>query len=42
MVELGRPAGALAWARRGIAETTGWQVAKLYDLATGETPPPAA
>ncbi|MBK6968846.1 MAG: hypothetical protein IPH29_06975 [Candidatus Microthrix sp.] len=24
---------ALAWARRGIAETTGWQVAKLYDLA---------
>jgi hypothetical protein len=33
MVELGRPADALAWARRGIAETTGWQVAKLYDLA---------
>jgi hypothetical protein len=33
IVELGRPADALAWARRGIAETTGWQVAKLYDLA---------
>lgn len=24
---------ALRWARRGIAETSGWQVAKLYDLA---------
>jgi hypothetical protein len=33
MVELGRAEDALAWARRGIAETTGWQVAKLYDLA---------
>jgi uncharacterized Zn finger protein len=33
MVELGQPDDALAWARRGIAETTGWQVAKLYDLA---------
>lgn len=35
MIELGRPADALAWARRGIAETTGWQIAKLYDLAAG-------
>jgi uncharacterized Zn finger protein len=33
MVELGRADDALAWARRGIAETNGWQVAKLYDLA---------
>lgn len=33
MVELGLTDDALAWARRGIAETTGWQVAKLYDLA---------
>ncbi|MFN7149296.1 MAG: hypothetical protein ACK4V6_07425 [Microthrixaceae bacterium] len=33
MVELGRADGALVWARRGIAETNGWQVAKLYDLA---------
>lgn len=33
MIELDLPADALAWARRGIAETTGWQVAKLYDLA---------
>jgi hypothetical protein len=33
MVELGRRDDALAWARRGIAETTGWQVARLYDLA---------
>jgi len=33
MVELGCPDDALAWARRGIAETTGWQLAKLYDLA---------
>lgn len=35
MVELGRREDALAWARRGIAETSGWQVAKLYDLAAG-------
>jgi len=35
MVELGQPADALAWARRGIAETNGWQVANLYDLAAG-------
>jgi hypothetical protein len=33
MIELGLPADALAWARRGIAETSGWQVAKLYELA---------
>ncbi len=33
MIELDRPADALAWAHRGIAETTGWQVANLYDLA---------
>lgn len=33
MVELGQVEDALAWARRGIAETSGWQVAKLYDLA---------
>ncbi len=35
MVELGRDVDALAWARRGIAETNGWQVTKLYDLAAG-------
>jgi uncharacterized Zn finger protein len=33
MIELDRPADALAWAHRGIADTTGWQVANLYDLA---------
>jgi hypothetical protein len=33
MVELGEADNALRWARRGIAETSGWQVAKLYDLA---------
>ncbi|MEZ5323369.1 MAG: hypothetical protein R2698_15090 [Microthrixaceae bacterium] len=33
MVELGDTDEALVWARRGIAETSGWQVAKLYDLA---------
>jgi hypothetical protein len=35
MLELGRGDDALAWARRGIADTTGWQVAKLYDIACG-------
>lgn len=35
MIELDRPADALVWARRGIAETSGWQVANLYDLAAG-------
>jgi uncharacterized Zn finger protein len=34
MVELGDDDAALAWSKRGITETTGWQVAKLYDLAT--------
>lgn len=33
MMELDRPDLALDWAMRGIAETSGWQVAKLYDLA---------
>lgn len=33
MVELEQADEALSWARRGIAETSGWQVAKLYDLA---------
>lgn len=33
MVELGKADEALAWARRGIAETSGWQAAKLFDLA---------
>ena len=35
MVELDRDDDALAWAERGIAETDGWQVAQLYDLAAG-------
>ncbi|NLD78354.1 MAG: hypothetical protein GX643_17000 [Acidimicrobiales bacterium] len=34
MVELGDADDALRWARRGIDETSGWQVAKLYDLAS--------
>jgi len=33
MVELDRSDDALRWARRGIAETSGWQIAALYDLA---------
>lgn len=33
LVELGQADEALRWARRGIAETSGWQVEKLYDLA---------
>ena len=33
MRELGRDDDVLAWAGRGIAETSGWQVAQLYDLA---------
>lgn len=33
MREIGRIDDALAWARRGIDTTTGWQVAKLFDLA---------
>ena len=35
MEELGRDDDVLAWAERGIAETDGWQVAQLYDLAVG-------
>lgn len=33
MVELGRDEEAVAWARRGIEQTTGWQADQLYDLA---------
>jgi hypothetical protein len=33
MAELGRDDDVLVWARRGITETRGWQVARLYDLA---------
>lgn len=33
MVELGREDLALTWSLRGIAETSGWQVERLYDLA---------
>jgi uncharacterized Zn finger protein len=33
MAELGRDEDVLSWARRGITETRGWQVARLYDLA---------
>ena len=33
MEELGRDDDVLAWTQKGIAETTGWQVAQLYDLA---------
>lgn len=33
MKELGRDEEVLSWAGRGIAETSGWQVAQLYDLA---------
>jgi hypothetical protein len=33
MRELGLDDEALAWANRGIAQTSGWQVSKLYDLA---------
>ena len=35
MAELHRDDDVLSWALRGIAETDGWQVAKLYDLACG-------
>ncbi len=35
MAELGRDEEVLLWAKRGIAETDGWQVEKLYDLACG-------
>ena len=33
MAELGRDEEAVAWARRGIEQTTGWQTDQLYDLA---------
>jgi hypothetical protein len=33
MRELGLDDEALAWAERGIAQTSGWQVCQLYDLA---------
>lgn len=33
MRELGLDDEALVWAKRGIAQTRGWQVSKLYDLA---------
>jgi hypothetical protein len=35
MAELGRDDDVLGWATRGIAETDGWQVGQLYDLAAG-------
>jgi hypothetical protein len=35
MGELGLDDETLAWSTRGIAQTSGWQVAKLYDLACG-------
>jgi uncharacterized Zn finger protein len=35
MAELGREDEVLSFALRGIAETSGWQVDKLYDLACG-------
>jgi hypothetical protein len=35
MEELGRDEDVLVWAGRGTAETSGWQVAQLYDLAAG-------
>jgi hypothetical protein len=33
MEELGRDDDVLTWATRGIAATSGWQVAQLYDLS---------
>jgi hypothetical protein len=35
MAELGRDDDVLSWALRGIAQTGGWQLDKLYDLACG-------
>ncbi len=35
MLELDRGDDALAWAMRGVGSTSGWQVAKLYDIAAG-------
>lgn len=34
MLELDLEDEALAWARRGIDETSGWQVAKLFEIAS--------
>ncbi len=36
MVELSRDDEAIAWARRGIEQTRGWQTDQLYDLACAE------
>ena len=33
MAEIGNDDDVLLWARRGVSETSGWQVGKLYDLA---------
>lgn len=33
MAELGRDDEVIDWARRGIAQTSGWQTDQLYDLA---------
>jgi hypothetical protein len=33
MAELGRDDEVVTWARRGIAQTSGWQTDQLYDLA---------
>jgi hypothetical protein len=38
MAELDRDDETLAWTARGIAETDGWQTAKLYDLGGGSRP----
>src|SRR5947209_18555957 len=35
MAELGLDDELLTWCTRGIAQTSGWQVSKLYDLACG-------
>jgi hypothetical protein len=35
MAELGSDDDVSSWAARGIAESSGWQVAQLYDLAAG-------
>ena len=35
MEELGRDGDVLEWATRGMAATSGWQVAQLFDLAAG-------
>jgi hypothetical protein len=35
MAELGREDDVLEWSKRGIAQTSGWQISQLYDLACG-------